>query len=181
MPVTFPLDEEKFKKAWEAVSRLEIDTTPVFIIQNNGEYNRVEELLTRFPVASPVFLPFCNGKNLDFFEENFFIHREDIEENKPGLRDIYINSTVNADNFGKITLLADGQIYANLHASTSGNLRENSLYDCMFKEMKVGRSWRKIRKNVEPCKQCNFEKLCPPISNYSFAIGRYDLCHIHPE
>jgi len=180
IPVTFPLDEETFKKAWESVSRLKIDATFVFIIQDNEEYNRVEELLSRFPLASPVFLPFYNGKNLDFFEENFFIDREDIEENKPSLRDIYINSTVNADNFGKIILLADGSIYANLHASTLGNLRENSLYDCIFKEMKEGRSWRKIRENVLPCKQCDFEKLCPPISNYNIAIGKYDLCHIHP-
>ncbi len=50
-----------------------------------------------------------------------------------------------------------------------------------YKEMYRGKSWRRIRKKVEPCKKCTFEALCPPLSNYEYALGANNLCHIREE
>ncbi len=32
------------------------------------------------------------------------------------------------------------------------------------------------RQDVEPCKDCVFNSLCPPISNYEHVMGKHDLC-----
>jgi len=177
MPVTFPLDVDKFKNAWGAIIDLGLNAVPVFIIQDSDEYNRVEELLSGIPIKTADFFPFFNGNNINFFKENFFIDKAAIEMNKPSQRDIYINETVNSIYFGKINVFPSGNIHAGINAPKLGTLGKDSLYYCVYKEMKEGVTWRKIRKNVLPCKRCGFEKLCPPISDYNAAIGKYDLCN----
>jgi pseudo-rSAM protein len=85
---------------------------------------------------------------------------------------------VNPFHFGTLTVLSNGSIYANVNTQRLGSLNGGSLHDVVYKEMYRGKSWRRIRKKVEPCKFCTFDALCPPLSNYEYALGRNNLCHI---
>lgn len=181
LQITFPLDMKKLEIVWTSLSQLGIESVPRFFIQSSEEYNTVETLRSKLGIQSVDFFPIYNGANLDFFTENVFISRDDFEKIHPKPRFIYANSIVNSNYFGKLNILPDGRIYGNLHSPKLGTLGKESIYDCVFKEMKFGQSWRKLRENVMPCKQCNFQQLCPPISNHNFAIGRYNLCSIHLE
>lgn len=176
--VQFPLDAGRFKQAYQALSGLGLNVSPVFFIRSDDEYSVVEKMLAEFPVDSPNFVPYFDGSNLEFFKRNFFLSREDIEGNKPGQKIIHGNSKINLDNFAKMTVLSNGKIHANVLDPALGTLENDSIYDCIFKELKTGRSWYKLRKNVSPCKSCNFEMLCPPISNYNRVIGKNNLCFI---
>ncbi|NIM16276.1 MAG: TIGR04150 pseudo-rSAM protein [Candidatus Aminicenantes bacterium] len=176
--VHFPLEIDRFKQSYETLSGYGLKIKPVFFVQSDEEYSVLEEMLSTFPLESPVFLPYYNQKNLDFFKKNFFVNREDIEARKPGFRIIHGNSCINMDNFGKLVILPNGHVHANVMDPVLGILGNDSIYDIMFKEMKTGRSWFKLRKNSLPCKKCNFDLLCPPLSNYNRVIGQNNLCFI---
>jgi pseudo-rSAM protein len=107
-----------------------------------------------------------------------FVDKEDLQEAKPTCREIYARQLVNPLHFGTLTVLSNGHIHANINVSRLGILNHDSIYEVVYKEMYRGNSWRRIRKRVEPCKRCTFEALCPPLSNYEYAFGRNNLCHI---
>lgn len=171
-----PIDEEKLKIALDIVGNAGLNSKFIFVIQNEAEFEKAETAIVALLIDNYEYQPFYNGKNLMVFEENIFMDKEEILGAKPSLKDIYQNSVVNNLNFGRLTVLNNGHIYANVNASRLGILGKDSLYDVLYKEMYHGKSWRRIRKNLAPCKGCTFQALCPPTSNYSFAIGRNDLC-----
>lgn len=178
--VPFPLDEEKFKTALETLKNTRLDSKFIFIIQSAEEFEKAEALISSFQIADYEFQPFFNGRNMNFFMEGVFTNKEEVLEAKPKMKSIYTNSVVNSLNFGRLTILSNGHIHANVNALRLGILGKNSIYDVLYKEMYHGKSWRRIRKNVEPCRHCTFEALCPPLSNYTYALGRNNLCHNTP-
>lgn len=175
--VTFPLNEEKFRAALETVKAFDLNAKFVFIIESEADYEQAEALATSCRAGNYDFQPFYNGGNLEFFKQNVFPGKDEILESRPSLIDIFQNSAVNKNNFGRLTVFNNGDIYANVNASRLGVLGKDSIYDVLYKEMYRGQSWRRIRKNVGPCKCCTFQSLCPPLSNYNHIIGRNDLCH----
>lgn len=176
--VTPPLDLKLFKAIIEASSLFAGEKRFDFIVQSNEEFSSFAKHIEDLQIKSYRYTPFVNRTNIEFFEDNVYIDRNDIEENMPTLRDIYMNGTINSNFFGNLTITPDGSVFSNIRDSALGNVETNSLYEIMTKELNQGKNWLKIRRNLMPCKQCVFEMLCPPISNYNMAIGKYDLCHI---
>jgi pseudo-rSAM protein len=175
--ISFPVDEDKLNVALKRIKETGVDFTLFFIVEGIDDVKKAEYLLSKHPDKNPALRAYYNGNNLDFFRKNMYIDREKIANARPSLRDIYINESINPLYFGKLTILADGSIYAGVNRPRLGMLGKDSIYDVLIKEMNSGGSWRKIRKNVVPCKSCVFEKLCPPISDYNKAIGKFNLCH----
>lgn len=179
--VPFPLDEENFKTAVDTFKNTKVKSKFIFVIQSAEEFEKAEALISSFQIHDYEFQPFFNGQNLDFFMEGVFTNKEEILEAKPKMKDIYANSVVNSLNFGRLTILSNGHIHANVNAPRLGILGKDSIYDVLYKEMYHGKSWRRIRKHVEPCKHCTFQALCPPLSNYTYALGKNNLCHNTPS
>lgn len=178
IPVTFPVNEEKLKMALEMSAEVGLKTALHFVIRDEGEFEKADALASVLPIENPEFNVFYDGTNLDFFRENIFIDREEIENVKPSLKDIYARRAINPLNFGHLSILPTSRVYANVNHPSLDILGRHSIGDIVFKEMNEGKSWRSIRKNVLPCKQCIFNALCPPISNYNIVIGKNNLCHI---
>lgn len=178
MLVSFPIQEDSFQQALASVLHENLHTTLVFMIQNDQEYQQAELLITRFQLDFVEFLPVFNGQNEQFFKENFFIDRADIQANRPPLHDIYINHSLNAADFGKLTVMADGKLYANVNDAPMGELGKDSIYPLLLNELGEKKSWRLTRKDVFPCRSCTFQMLCPTINNYNRLMKRYNLCHI---
>jgi pseudo-rSAM protein len=80
-----------------------------------------------------------------------------------------------------LTVLSNKKVYANLNNPGIEILGRDDILDIVYKEMHKGKSWTKIRKYVTPCKSCVFNALCPPISNYEYTLGKYDLCYMSPS
>jgi pseudo-rSAM protein len=176
--VPSPVDTEKLRFLIEAAGYINLKMEPIFIIRDETDFEETKKLISTLSIENPLFYVFYDGNNLRFFEKNVYIGREDIERYKPSLKDIYAREAINSNYFGTLTILSNCRIYADLNSACLGSIGRQSIYDVILKEMKFGRSWRKTRKNVIPCKYCNYEKLCPPISNYNSAIDKYNLCRI---
>jgi len=176
--VHFPLQLERLKKTMTLLSKSGIPFQPRVFIKSDGEYLLMQKIFAGIDTMPPCFLPFYDGNNLAFFQENIFVGLEDIEEKKPTKKLIEGNNNINMDNYGKLTILQDGAVRANIWDPPLGYLDKGSIYDYVHKELCEGRSWYRLRKNVTPCRGCLFKLLCPPLSNYNRAIGKNNLCHI---
>ena len=178
--VNFPVNVQKLGIVVESIVAIDINCKYIFVIKDEPDLQRAESLISSYNISNPEFKAFYTGNNLNFFERNLYIERQDIEEERPSLNDIYTRGSVNSVDFGYLTVLSNGKIYANVNNPGLGILGKDSVYNILMKELNNGNSWRKIRKNVLPCKRCTFEMLCPPITNYNISIGKNDLCHILP-
>jgi len=96
----------------------------------------------------------------------------------PSQKDILRNQELNSYNFGKVTVLNNGYVYSNLNSKPIGRLGVSSIGDFLLKEWKNRESWFLLRKSVLPCKNCIYNILCPPISNYEIYQKKYNLCTI---
>ncbi len=178
--VDFPINDKKLRIAVESIAVAISNPRYIFVIKSETDLKSAESLISSYTIDNHDFKAFYTGDNLDFFEENLYIEREDIQAEKPSLKDIYTKESVNPVDFGYLSILPNGRIYANINNPGLGTLGKDSIYNILMKEMNDGKSWRKIRKNVLPCKRCTFEKLCPPITDYNMFIRKNDLCHILP-
>ena len=59
-----------------------------------------------------------------------------------------------------------------------GNI-DQRIHEVLLKELHNGKGWFKVRKHLTPCKGCIYNQICPPISNYEYALSRNNLCGIH--
>jgi pseudo-rSAM protein len=164
------LQQENINQMWEIA------------IASESEYEKAEQLLLLLSERDIEvdIKPFYTNNNLMFFEENIFLSQEDILGTALDRQGIFALQTLNTNDFGKLVLFSDGKIYANVNQNSIGYIYE-SISDILVKELETGHSWRNTRYNMFPCKQCCFKLLCPSPSNYEFAIGRPNLCHIIDE
>ncbi|MCX6583518.1 MAG: TIGR04150 pseudo-rSAM protein [Candidatus Aminicenantes bacterium] len=176
--VNAPIEEEKLEQALTIAYESGVRNQAMFIILGEREFETAELIIEKYGIENYLYIPFYNGCNLDFFKKNLYIAREDFEVEPVAAKEIYERSYVNSLNFGRMVVFPDGRVYANINDPSLGLLGKDSIYSLLCKELERGKSWRKVRKKVFPCKKCNFACLCPPISNYNSAIGRYNLCNM---
>lgn len=178
IPVTFPLDQEKFKTALELLKKGYLRYELIFIIRNGEDYQLGEQVASSMEIKDYRYQPWFDGENLSFFEQNVFNTKEEILKSRPPLNDIYVNQMLNKLSFGRLVVLPDASIYANVNEPRLGVLGKETLHQTIYKELCKGKSWFRVRKNVEPCKRCTLEAICPPLIDYSYAIGKNNLCHV---
>jgi len=176
--VTLPLDKSKWMEIMQSPPTDLKEAEFLFLVENESQLLEVEEIITGLQLRNYSFYPFYNGGNEDFFNRNVFFDKEDLQESKPGTSEILARQKINPFHFGRLTILNNGSIHANINAPSLGDIKKNSLYTAVYKEMLQGRSWRRTRKKVKPCKQCTYNALCPPLSNYEYALKKNNLCHI---
>ncbi len=176
--IPYPLIQERLEKVFNLITHTPINYEFIFIIQGEQDYYVAEEVVKAMQIPHYSYQPFFNGENLEFFKENIFITKDDILLSRPKMRDIYVNTVINKLNFGRLTIFNNGDIYSNVNESKLGVLGKNSIHEVLYKELIHSKSWRKVRRNLKPCKNCIFQSLCPPMNNYNYAIGKNDLCNV---
>jgi pseudo-rSAM protein len=135
--------------------------------------DRVESFSIRKNIQ---IIPLYSKKNLFFFESNVFTEKGDLENINLLKNEIFMRQALNTGDFGKLTIMPDGQVYANVNKPALGNI-DDSPYSIVYKEFQEGKSWFRIR-NQAPCTDCIYQWLCPSPSSYEIVIGRPNLCHI---
>jgi pseudo-rSAM protein len=153
----------------------------IFILQSEIDYVFFEKLIVENSIQNYDFKPFYNGKNDSFFEDNIYLTKEDLFENIHEQNDIFAKSRVNFNNFGKLIILNDGNIYSNINNQSLGNINKISIKEAIYDELQTKQSWCLLKKDITVCRNCIYNQLCPPISNYEYAIGKYNLCHVWKE
>lgn len=148
-----------------------------FLLSDNmglKKNNQFKQLLKGFEFKT---IPVYNGTNLTFFKENVFLTKEDVLRTKLKKRQIFARQAMNVKDFGGLSVFPDGMVYANVNNPALGRI-EDGLLKLIRQEFENGESWFKTREKVGPCKDCVFKYLCPPVSNYEYVMGRYNLCHL---
>ncbi len=148
------------------------------VVQKEEDFETGEAFVSKFGIENFRFVPYYNGKNLDFFKKHIFLDRESIRQGRPKINDILARTVLNTAAFKKLTILSDKSVYAGLNHPKIGKLGKVHIMDMIYNELNKGKSWTRVRKNVSQCKSCAFHALCPPISEYEYAIGKYNLCNI---
>jgi len=176
--VAFPIEEDHLKEVVHMFAKLSIDGEFIFIIQKEEEIAAVQEICSRLEIANYTFKPFYNGENFDFFKNIVFMDKQAVLQLKPDAKQIFSRIKTNPLNFGRITVLSSGAVYGNVNENKIGEFAEDSVYDISLNELFNGKSWRKTRDTVKPCSSCVYCFLCPPLTNYEYALKRNNLCHI---
>ncbi|MCL1867470.1 MAG: TIGR04150 pseudo-rSAM protein, partial [Paludibacter sp.] len=174
--ITFPIDKEKIIN----FARLQKDNDKItyhFLIENDMQYIETENIINEASIKNFQIAPIFTGINLSFFQNNIYLSNEDILGSVVSQRIIFCNQKLNSNFFGKLYILPDGNVRANLNAKFLGNIFENSVIELIAKELTENTVWRKTR-NEKPCSDCLYQFICPPPSNYEIAIDKPNLCNV---
>lgn len=179
--VTFPIDEARLKSAGQILENLSLPGTFAFALQSETEFSQAERLISALSFDTVSFHPFFNGQNLAFFEQAVFVDQQSLSAARPSLKEIHSRQVMNPFHFGNLTVMSNGDIHAGVNDPPLGKLSKDSIYDLVLQEVCHGRTWRRTRRQVSPCRECIYAGLCPPLSYYESALGRNNLCHIWPK
>lgn len=177
--IDFPIDEQQWSRSSMVLLSQSLPIEYVFEVSSFEECHQVEQLVEKFQIEKYRLNPIYTGKNIQFFEENVFLSKEDILSTAMTIKDFFSRQAINLYDFGKINILPTGDIFANLNHPMLGNIYADNIYEIVQREIDDGVSWFNIR-NHEPCNNCIYQWFCPSPSDYEIIIGRTNLCHIKP-
>ena len=176
--VNFPIKEKCFNDLILASKKYELKANYTFYITTETEYELSEELARLLELENFSIFPIYNKQNIDFFKNFVFMNTKDLLEQSLSKRQIFAHQKCNVNDFGKLILMPDGNIYANLFHEKIGHIQDD-LKNIIYSEIANNKSWLRIR-NMIPCKDCVYQWLCPSPSNYELVIGKPNLCHVKP-
>lgn len=149
----------------------------LFVVSSEKEYDFVVKIAEASPVVEKIEIkPLYNGRNLDFLEACVFTTQDDLSMQRLNRRQIFANQSININDFGKLTIDTDGQVYANTFSSPIGDISQD-ISQIIYKELTTGTDWVRVR-DKEPCSNCIYQWLCPSPSNYELVIGKPNLCSL---
>ena len=175
--INYPIDISKWNYSRRLLLNQSIPFECIFEVTSMDNYSQINKFIEEFGIEKHQLKPVYSGDNIDFFKENVFLTKDDILSTPLSISDFFINQSMNIFDFGKIAIMSNGDIYANVNYPILGNIHTHSIYEIISKELEEGRSWLRIR-NQAPCNTCLYQWFCPSPSNYEIAIGRPNLCHV---
>ena len=175
--INYPIDISKWNYSRRLLLNQSIPFECIFEVTSKDNYSQINKFIEEFGIEKHQLKPVYTGDNIDFFKENVFLTKDDILSTPLSISDFFINQSMNIFDFGKIAIMSNGDIYANVNYPILGNIHTHSIYEIISKELEEGRSWLRIR-NQAPCNTCLYQWFCPSPSNYEIAIGRPNLCHV---
>lgn len=169
--------EDNIKNALRLTKPFQTRVTYMFTVQSEDDLTKVRSLVNRFELSEYGLKPFANGNNEPFFRDNVFLDLQDILKAGPGQKEIYANGILNRLSFGRITILVNGAVHANVNSPAIGKLGKDTISEILTREMENGKNWWRIRSKLKPCMNCVMRDLCPPPGNYEYALRRNNLCN----
>ena len=158
------------------LDKLPQEVNYTFLVASEQEYEAAMEFEGKYRLEHTDIVPIYTGNNLIFFEECLYMDEESIESIKLDKREVFIRQKLNIQDFGRLTVIADGKVYANPNRSAIGHIGETP-HAIVYREIIEGSSWLRIR-DQKPCCDCIYQWLCPSPSHYEDVIGKPNLCHI---
>lgn len=158
---------------------LKVPVSVTLLVSTAEDYQLFFDEFYNAPVYQDArVVPIFKEGNREFFMDNVFMERNDLDEVKLSKRNILMNQTLNSNDFGKLTIFSNGTVYANVNKKPLGTI-DNSVYSLVYNEMTEGESWLNTR-DMKPCSDCVYQWLCPSPGNYELVIGKPNLCHLKP-
>jgi pseudo-rSAM protein len=146
------------------------------VVSSESDIEAISDFMVQHGAENYDLVPLFTGNNMFFFEQFVYTTLEDIENINLSKREVFANMALNIHAFGKLTVMPDGKIYANVNNVPLGSISD-PIYDLIYKEMTEGQSWLYIR-DMKPCCDCVYQWLCPSPGSYEKVIGKSNLCHV---
>lgn len=175
--VDFPVDKQMLIQSFRFLNLQGFSFEYVFNISSMEESLEVEEMIELLEIKKYRLNPIYTGDNIEFLKECVYLTKEDILSNPISIKDIFIHQSMNIYDYGKINILQNGDVYANVNNPVLGNIYAHSIIDILHKELAEGKSWFRLR-DQPPCTNCVYQWLCPSPSDLEVSIGIPNLCHI---
>jgi pseudo-rSAM protein len=178
LEVQSPYDFDYLINITKILNNLEIPHKFLFIVKSDNDYKLFLDSILKMELKNYSIYPYYDRKNMDFFERNVFIKQSEILTSRPSMKNILAKTQINENHFGKLKIFIDGDVYLNYNFSSIGNIKKES-FETIVSRMDFSdfEPWFIIRSKVEPCNSCLYKFLCPPISNYEYAMGKFNLCN----
>jgi hypothetical protein len=77
---------------------------------------------------------------MDFFKNNVFMYPEDPANAGLNKREIFMHQILNTSNFGKLTVMPDSTVYANVNMPPLGTVKDTTIHSLIYKEFTEGKS-----------------------------------------
>lgn len=142
-----------------------IDFTEYPELQNYVSINKIiynESEIVHTPAIENI--PIYSNESITLFKNCVFISVNDIMDSHIGMKEIMRNQKLNANCFGVLDILANGDIFPHGGHEKICNVHEKDFFlKSVIKEFEENQSWRMTR-NKSNCKNCKYRNLCPPIS-----------------
>jgi pseudo-rSAM protein len=151
--IHFPMDMLQWDYSRKQLLNQTLPFEYVFDVSSLSDYQKAEQLIEQFQIEKYCFKLVYTRENIDFFEENVFLTKEDILSTSMSIEDFFANQSMNIYDFGKVNVMPNGDIYANVNHLALGNICTHSIYEIIYKEVEEGKSWLRIR-NQAPCSTC---------------------------
>jgi pseudo-rSAM protein len=175
--VHFPIDKRQWNNSQQLLLNQTLPFEYIFDVSSLGDCRQAEQIIEQFQIEKYHINPVYTGDNIGFFEENVFLKKKDILSTSMSIKDFFSNQSMNIYDFGKINIMPNGDVFANVNDPALGNICMHNISEIVQIEVEEGKSWFRVR-NQAPCNNCIYQWLCPPPSNYEIAIGRPNLCHV---
>ena len=175
--VDLPINSKAWNKSIQISQKHTLSFEYIFHITSENDYELIEQIIEDNNIKNYSLEPLYTGENIAFLKDNVFLKREDILAEDISVKSIFINQMINIYDFGKLNIMPNGDVFANINYPILGNIYKDSFTNIINKEIKEGKSWFRTRTKY-PCNGCVFQWLCPSPSNLEIAIGYSNLCHI---
>jgi len=173
--VTHIFDKELFCSMENFLSSEKLLHEYEFWVSNERDFEHIQAETKDITIETMSIKPFFDGRNHTFFEQYIYLDEEDIQNTRITKKNIFAHQALNTNDFGKITIMSDGKVYANTHFPPLGTVNDD-IRLLLYKEISSGTTWRRVR-NMEPCCECIYQWICPSPSDYELEIGKSNLCH----
>lgn len=147
----------------------------IFLVLNEFELTYAIDLEETIKDIRCYIWPFYNGMNINFFRDYVYIDKTSILKEEFTKQQYFSNRNINSHFYGKLFISPDGHIQTNYNLSSIGDL-DTSLDVLLSNANHEDQAWNLIRQK-EPCLNCVFKWICPPISNYEICMKKYDMCN----
>ena len=176
--VSLPVDHSLMNNTCIFLDQQKIPFQYIFQVTSLEDCNEAVTLIEKYDIDKYQLRPLYTKDNISFLAKNTFLTEEDILSTKISMKDIFRKHIINKDNFGKLFILSNGDIYANILHKKLGNIKTDSIYQIVKKEIGIGESWLRIR-NQKPCCDCLYQYICPSPSDLDLMIGQLNLCTVN--
>ena len=177
--VNFPLFENSLKILSD-FSKLEM-LFFTFFVCSEEEYDCAAAFIDKYSLEQVSIVPIYIDGNESFFKENVFVTKESIIEDQKDILTILYRNHFNEAGIKKLFVKSNKKVFSNLNLPAISDLNRETLLYSIKSELRKGTYWKLLRKNVSPCEDCPFQLLCPPVSNYDFALNKHNICTIMEE
>ncbi len=174
------LDKNQLVNCIQLLKEFNLNSSYQFTIRSEADANNLEDVLDLPGQSQLSVKTFYNGRNETFFKENVFITKADLSEPVVSKKEIYARTVMNPSAFGEVTILSSGAVHSNLNEEPIGTIHQG-VSPFLLKELSEGRGWFRLRSELTPCRSCIYQQICPPVSNYEYALSRNNLCWLDPD